>query len=174
MSEKKYTKEEIEKMKEKADIAVLTMTTVGVGIGFVPVMFDIAALMTAMGGGVVTIGNCYGFTMNKEDAGELIKSFFKAAGMTFSFIFAGQKIASSLLKSNPVSYVPSMIADAVLCGSTAYAVGSTSEKYFRRRAEGKKATAEDIRRWMEEGKRDGKQISKKQADEKAKNFKKDE
>ena len=167
MSVKKYTENEMAEMTKKAQTALKTMTVAGVGIGFAPVMVDIAALMTAMGAGVVAIGKCYGFNLDKQGAGDLIKQFFKAAGTTYAFVFAGQKIAASFLKSNPVSYIPAMISDAVMCGAIAYAVGSTSEKYFRRKAEGSKATADDIKRWMEEGKREGKAVSKKHAEEQA-------
>ena len=173
MSERKYTKEEILKMKENADIAVMTMTTTGIGIGFVPVLIDVTALTAAMGVGVVAIAKCYGYKLSEEDAGELILNFLKAAGTTGICIAAGQKIIMSLLKSNPISYIPVMIADAVLCGSTAYAIGSTSEQYFRKRAEGKKATQEEIREWMKDGKSKGKEISKKQAEAEAEKKKKE-
>lgn len=167
METKKYTRAELTAMKEKSDTALYTMTVAGVGIGFAPVMIDIAALMTAMGVGVVAIGNCYGYKLNKADAGELIKHFFRAAGMTYSFIFVGQKITTSILKSNPVSYIPTMIADAIMCGATAYAVGYTSQKYFHKQAEGAQATVDDIKRWMKDGKKEGQKISKQKAEEEA-------
>ncbi|MBE6633955.1 MAG: DUF697 domain-containing protein [Ruminococcaceae bacterium] len=173
MNEHKYTKEEIAKMRENAEIAVNTMTASGVAIGFAPVLIDVAALMAAMGVGVAAIAKCYGYSLNKEDAGELILRFFKAVGTTGACIAAGQKLITSLFKSNPVSYVPVMIADAVLCGSTAYAVGSTSEKYFRKCAEGKRVSNDEIRQWMKEGKERGKEISKKQAEQEAEKKKKD-
>lgn len=168
MSVKKYTEKQLKDMDDGADGALILMTEGAVVIGFLPVMVDIGVLMTAMGAGVVSIGKCYGCALTKGDAGELIKQFFKAAGMTFSFIFAGQKIVASLLKSNPATYLPTMIADATMCGATAYAVGSTAKKYFRHMAEGRKATAEDIKHWMEDGKKEGKSVAKQQAEDHAK------
>lgn len=165
---KMYTETELVAMDSKADVAVKAMTVTGVGIGFAPVMIDIAALMAAMGAGVVAIGACYQMKVNKEDAGELIKQFFKAAGLTFSMVFAGQKIVGSLMKSNPATYLPFMITDAIVCGASAYAVGSTSQKYFRRRAQGKTASAAEIKQWMAEGKQQGKGFAKAQADQRAK------
>ena len=167
MSERRYTKEEIEKMKENAEIAVASMTTAGVSMGFVPVFIDVAALMAAMGVGVIAIAKCYGFALNKEDAGDLIKQFVKAAGFTSMGVVVGQKIFNSILKSNPVSYIPVMISDAIVCGAISYSVGSTADKYFRRRAEGKKVSKEEISQWMKEGKEKGKEVSKKQAEEEA-------
>ena len=168
---KKYTSKEIEEMGKKADKTVTTMTLTGVGIGFAPVGIDIAAFMTLMGTSVIAIGNCYGMEMNKEEAGELIKQFFKAAGLTLSMVTVGSKIIYSTMKSNPVTYLPFMVADAVICGTTAYAVGSTSKNYFQLRAQGKKASEEDIKRWMEEGKIQGKKVAKQAAKEKANEIK---
>ena len=164
---RKYTEEELKEMDKKADIAVKTMTLTSVGIGFAPVMVDVAVFMLTVSTGVVAVGKCYSFGLTKEDAGELIKQFLKTAGLTYSMIFAGQKLTTSLLKSNPVTYTPTMIVDAALCGATAYSLGSTSRNYFRRRAEGKKATQEEIRKWMKEGKSQGKKVAKKMAEEKA-------
>ena len=169
---KKYTPEEIEAMAQKADKAVMAMTLTGVGIGFAPVGIDIAAFMALMGTGVVSIGACYGLELNKEEAGELIKHFFKAAGLTLSMVMVGSKLVYSLMKSNPVTYLPFMIADAVIDGTTAYAVGSTSRNYFQRKAQGKKATEEEIKRWMEEGKIKGKKVAKQAAEEKAQEIRK--
>ena len=174
MSERRYTKEEIEKMKENAEIAITSMTTAGISMGFIPVFIDIAALMAAMGVGVIAIAKCYGYTLNKEDAGDLIKQFVQAAGFTSMGVVVGQKIFNSLLKSNPVSYIPVMISDAIICGATAYSVGSTADKYFRRRVEGKKVSKEEIRQWMKEGKEKGKEVSKKQAEEEAEKKKKEQ
>ena len=163
---KKYTKEEIKEMDKKADIAIKTMTVAGVGIGFAPIGIDVTAFMVAMGAGVVSIGKCYYQEITKDDAGELIKKFFMAAGTTLAMVSVGQKIATSILKSNAITYLPAMVADAVICGATAFAVGSTSKNYFHRRAEGKKATEEDIKKWMKEGKIQGKKVAKKIAEEK--------
>lgn len=168
--QKKYTPEEMKIMEENADKAITTMTVGAVGIGFAPVFVDVTALMIGLGVGVVAIGKCYDLKLTKDDAGDLIKQFFKAAGLTYSMIFAGQKITTSLLKSNPVSYIPSMIADAAMCGSIAFAVGSTSKRYFQRLAEGKKVTASDMKKWMKEGKETGKDVAKNMAKDKAKEF----
>ncbi len=169
---KRYTEESLLGMDKKANKAVMAMTGAGVGVGFAPVMVDVAVLMAAMGGGVVSIGTCYDMRLTKEDAAELIKEFFKAAGMTFSMVFAGQKITASFLKSNPVTYVPTMIADAAMCGTIAFAVGETSKKYFRRLASGKKVSNSDLKKWMAEGKKSGKSIAKEYAEQKAKDMKK--
>ncbi len=167
---KRYTEESLLGMDKKANKAVMAMTGAGVGVGFVPVMVDVAVLMAAMGGGVVSIGTCYDMRLTKEDAAELIKEFFKAAGMTFSMVFAGQKITASILKSNPVTYVPTMIADAAMCGTIAFAVGETSKKYFRRLASGKTVSKNDMKKWMTEGKKNGKSIAKEYAEQQAKDI----
>lgn len=171
MAVKRYTEEALLDMDRKADTRILAMTGAGVGVGFAPVMLDVAVLMGTMGTGVVSIGACYGMGLTKEDAAELIKQFFKAAGMTFSMIFIGQKFTASLLKSNPVTYVPTMIADAVMCGTVAFAVGSTAKKYFRRLASGKKVSVYDLKKWMAEGKKNGKAVAKEYAEQKAKGLK---
>lgn len=171
-TQKLYSQSEIEAMNGAADSAILAMTIAGVGIGFAPVMLDIAIFMTEAGIGVVTIGKCYNMKLSKEDAGDLIKQFFKAAGLAYSMVFTCEKLGTSALKSNPVSYIPAMIADAVMCGSISYAIGSTSKRYFRKLAEGKKATDSDIKAWMKEGKKTGKEVAKKYAEEKASSIKK--
>lgn len=171
---KKYTADEILAMDKKADVAITTMTLAGVGIGFAPVIIDIAAFMAAMGTGVVAIGKCYYQELTKDDAGELIKKFFMAAGTTLAMVSVGQKLVTSVLKSNAVTYVPAMVADAVICGATAFAVGTTSKNYFHRRAEGKKASEKDIKKWMKEGKIEGKKVAKKMANEKKKEIEFDE
>ena len=162
---KRYTEESLLGMDKKANKAVMAMTGAGVGVGFAPVMVDVAVLMAAMGGGVVSIGTCYDMRLTKEDAAELIKEFFKAAGMTFSMVFAGQKITASILKSSDV-----MIADAAMCGTIAFAVGETSKKYFRRLASGKTVSKNDMKKWMTEGKKNGKSIAKEYAEQQAKDI----
>ena len=158
--QRKYSEEELQQMKKKASKVVLSMTAGSAGIGAAPVIIDIGAFMVAMGGSVVAIGRCYDFKITKEEAGQLIKQFFCAAGMAFSFIFAGQKIVTSLLKSNPVSYTPSMAVDAVMCSATAYAIGSTSQQYFHKLAQGKTVSNRELRQWMQEGKKTGKTMAK--------------
>ena len=171
MNNRKYSEEELLGMDENADIAITTMTIAGVGMGFAPVFLDVAALMVAMGAGVVAIGKCYDLQLTKDDAADLIRQFFKAAGLTFSMVFAGQKITASFLKSNPVTYLPTMVADAVMCGSIAFAVGGTSKRYFHRVAAGKKVSESEMKAWMNEGKKAGKDVASQYAREKAKEFK---
>ena len=164
---KQYTNEELLAMEKNADKAILAMTVTGVGIGFAPVGIDISALLLAMGTGVLAIGRNYGMSLSKEDAAELIKIFFKAAGTTFSIVTGGEKLAASLLKSNPVTYLTVMIIDGVMGGAAAFAVGYTSRRYFRMLAEGKKASKAEIGAWMREGKKQGKGIAKNLAEKKA-------
>lgn len=168
---RKYTDEEIKQMDSKAEDAIFYTTTVATGLGFVPIGFDLAVFAGTVGVGVVSVGKCYDFTISKGEAGELIKEFMKAAGLTYAFLTTGGKIITSLFKSNPVSYLPVAIADAALCGATAYALCSTAKEYFRRKAQGKQATREEIKRWMEEGKIKGRAIARKAAEEKAKEIK---
>lgn len=135
---KLYSEGEIKAMDDAADNSILAMTIVGVGIGFAPVMLDITVFMAEAGIGVVKIGKCYNMKLNKADAGDLIEHFFKAAGLAYSMVFTCEKFGSSALKSDPVSYIPTMTADAVMCGSISFAIGSTSKRYFKKLAEGKK------------------------------------
>lgn len=168
---RKYTDEEIEKMADKAQDAVVKTTITATGLGFVPIGFDIAVFAGTVAVGVVAVGKSFDFSISKGDAGDLIKQFMGAAGMTYMFLTTGGKLLASLLKSNPLSYLPVAIADAALCGATAYAICSTSKEYFRRKAHGKQATREEIKRWMEEGRIKGKAIARKAAEEKAKEIK---
>lgn len=170
-TQKLYSESEIKAMDDAADSSILTMTIVGVGIGFAPVMLDITMFMAEAGIGVVAIGKCYKMKLNKADAGDLIKQFFKAAGLAYSMVFTCEKLGSSALKSNPVSYIPAMIVDAVMCGSISFAIGSTSKRYFKKLAEGKKITDSDIKAWMKEGKKTGKKVAEKYAKEKAASIK---
>lgn len=171
-TKKLYTESEMEAMNDAADKAILTMTLAGVGIGFAPVMLDIAMFMTEAGIGVVAVGKCYNMKLSKEDAGDLIRQFLRAAGLAYSMVFTCEKLGSSALKSNPVSYIPAMIADAVMCGSISFAIGSTSKRYFKKLAEGKKATDSEIKAWMKEGKKAGKEVAEKYAKEKAASIRK--
>ena len=49
MRKRNYTEEEIAKMKENAEVAVISMTSAGIAIGFAPVFIDVAALMRLWG-----------------------------------------------------------------------------------------------------------------------------
>ena len=165
---KKYTPEQIQEMDKKADLAVGTMMAAGVGIGLAPVLLDMVTVSAVMGAGVIAVSACYGQQLTKDDAAELIKQFFKAAGTSYSIMFMGVKITNSLLKSTPVTYLPFMIADAVVCGAASFAVGITAKNFFHRRAQGKKVTPEEMKQWMKEGNEQGKALAKKSAMEQMK------
>lgn len=167
---KTYSYEELQTMDRRADIAIKTMTTASIGVGFAPVFIDITALMAGIGVGVVAIGKCYAFELTKEEAGELVIQFFKTAGLIYTMIAAGQKLAASFLKSNPLTYLPTMISDAAMCGAVAFAIGNTSKHYFRHRAEGKIVDASDIRRWMKEGKAEGQSLARREAENRAQHY----
>jgi len=164
---KKFTPEQLQEMDKKADLAISAMMAAAIGIGFAPVMMDMVTVSAAMGAGVVAISKCYDLQLTKDDAAELIKQFFKAAGTSYSIMFMGVKITNSLLKSNPVTYLPFMIADAVVCGAASFAVGTTAKNFFHRRAQGKKVTASEMKQWMKEGQEKGKALAKQSAKEQA-------
>ncbi|MBR5287438.1 MAG: DUF697 domain-containing protein [Clostridia bacterium] len=164
---KKFTPEQLQEMDRKADLAVNAMMVAAVGLGVVPILLDMVAVSAAMGAGVIAIANCYDLQLTKDDAADLIKQFFKAAGTSYSIMFMGVKITNSLLKSNPVTYVPFLIADGVVCGAAAFAVGMTAKNFFHRRAQGKKATKEEMKQWMKEGQKMGKELARKPAEEHA-------
>lgn len=164
---KKYTPEQLQAMDKKADLAISAMMATAIGIGVAPFGVDIVATSAAMGGGVVAIGNCYNQQLTKDDAADLIKQFFKAAGTSYSIMYMGMKITDSLLKSNPVTYLPFMIADGIVNGAASFAVGTTAKNFFHRRAQGKKVTASEMKQWMKEGQEKGKALAKQSAKEQA-------
>ena len=167
----KYTEAELKEMDKKADIAVATMTAGGVATGLVPIVVDIPAFATALGVGVVALGKCYMYEITKEEAADLIRQFFKAASFSLAMAFVGTKITLSAFKITPFAPVV-YISDAVICGSIAFAVGQTAKNFLSRKAQGKTASPEEIKVWMEEGRKEGKKVARRIAEKKAKELEK--
>ena len=68
---------------KNADIAIKAMIAATVGAAMIPAHVNWAFMATILGGGVVSIGLCYGVQLTKEEGWKLVQQFFVAAGTLF-------------------------------------------------------------------------------------------
>ena len=50
--------------------------------------------------GVISIGNCYGFSITKEGGADLVKQFFLSAGTSWLMLNVGSKIFTAIIQSS--------------------------------------------------------------------------
>ncbi|HZP82810.1 MAG TPA: DUF697 domain-containing protein [Chthonomonadaceae bacterium] len=115
----------------QADKVIATMVKGMVGAAVIPAHVNWALVATAMGAGVIRIGNCYGIKLTKDEAWELIVQFFRAAGLTFCALNVGSKVLAALMSSTLIGHASAVALDATISASLAYAVGGCAKSYFK-------------------------------------------
>jgi uncharacterized protein (DUF697 family) len=80
---------------------------------------------------IVFIGRAYGHLWDKQKAKGLLFQILKGMGLSTGLLLAGGKFVNDALKLTGFGTIPAMAADAVLCGAVTYAVGYTTELYFK-------------------------------------------
>lgn len=116
---------------EKADIAINAMVSAAVVFAAAPGPVNWAAFSTALGGGVVAIGLCYGVTITRSEGWKLVKQFVLGAGFTFVALNVGSKLFAVLLSLTGFGYVVGVALDAAISSAIAYAVGESARAYFK-------------------------------------------
>jgi uncharacterized protein (DUF697 family) len=116
---------------EKADLAIKAMVGTVVGTAIIPAHVNWALTAAALGSGVIAIGLCYGVKLNKEEAWQLVKQFFLAAGFWFIGMQVSSKIFAMILETTGIGYAPAVALDAALSGAIAWAIGETAKAYFK-------------------------------------------
>ncbi len=88
-------------------------------------------VMGAMGTGVVAIGRCYGTELNRDEAWQLIKQFFHAAGLCYVGWILGGRILTMIIAATGAGYIAAVTIDATASASLGYAIGAASKAYFK-------------------------------------------
>lgn len=134
----------IEQCDDEADKKITYMIAGMVGCAVVPAAINWTILMTAMGAGVISIGNCYGFSITKEGGADLVKQFFLSAGTTWLMLNVGSKIFTAIIQMTGLGYVGGAAVDAIISAAQAYAVGGCAKAYFRKKYQGKSISKEEL------------------------------
>jgi len=88
---------------------------------------------------IIFIGRADGYLWDKDKAKGLLFQILKGMGLSTGLLLAGGKFINDALKLTGFGTIPAMAADAVLCGAVTYAVGYTTELYFKQNGEMSKA-----------------------------------
>lgn len=134
----------IEQCDDEADKKIAYMIAGMVGFAVVPAAINWTILMTAMGTGVISIGNCYGFSITKEGGADLVKQFFLSAGTTWLMLNVGSKIFTAIIQMTGLGYVGGAAVDAIISAAQAYAIGGCAKAYFRKKYQGKSISKEEL------------------------------
>jgi uncharacterized protein (DUF697 family) len=123
---------------EKADTAIAVMISGMMAAAIIPAHVNWALVAGALGTGVVAIGRCYGVQLSKDEAWQLVKQFFLAAGLTFIGLAVGTKIIAAILSSTGIGHLGAVALDASVSAALAYAVGGSAKAYFKGERDKKK------------------------------------
>lgn len=134
----------IEQCDKDADEKIGLMIAGMVGGAVVPAAINWTIVITAMGAGVISIGNCYGFSISKEGGSDLVKQFFLSAGTTWLMLNVGAKICTAIIQMTGIGYLGGAALDAVISAAQAYAVGGCAKAYFRKKYQGKSVSKEEL------------------------------
>lgn len=134
----------IEQCDKDADEKIGLMIAGMVGGAVVPAAINWTIVITAMGAGVISIGNCYGFSISKEGGSDLVKQFFISAGTTWLMLNVGAKICTAIIQMTGIGYFGGAALDAVISAAQAYAVGGCAKAYFRKKYQGKSVSKEEL------------------------------
>lgn len=134
----------IEQCDSDADEKIGLMIAGMVGGAVVPAAINWTIVITAMGAGVISIGNCYGFSISKEGGADLVKQFFLSAGTTWLMLNVGAKICTAILQMTGIGYLGGAAIDAVISAAQAYAVGGCAKAYFRKKYQGKSISKDEL------------------------------
>ncbi len=134
----------IEQCDNEADEKIAYMIAGMVGGAVVPAAINWTIVVTAMGAGVISIGNCYGFSISKEGGADLVKQFFLSAGTTWLMLNVGAKICTAIIQMTGIGYFGGAAVDAVISAAQAYAVGGCAKAYFRKKYQGKSISKEEL------------------------------
>lgn len=134
----------IEQCDSDADEKIGLMIAGMVGGAVVPAAINWTIVIAAMGAGVVSIGNCYGYSISKEGGADLVKQFFLSAGTTWLMLNVGAKICTAILQMTGIGYVGGAAIDAVISAAQAYAVGGCAKAYFRKKYQGKSISKDEL------------------------------
>ena len=136
----------IELCDEDADKRIGLMITGMIGGAVVPAAINWAIVMAAMGSGVVSIGQCYGYSISKEGGADLVKQFFLSAGTSWLLLNIGSKMFVAIMQMTGFGYAGGAALDAVMSGAQAYAIGGCAKEYFRKKYQGKTVSKEELGR----------------------------
>lgn len=119
---------------EKANVIIASMMLGTAAIAVIPPVVDIAVFAAAVGGSVVAIGSCYGYSLSKDEGTKLVLSFITYGGIAF----VGGKFISGILKATGLGYAAGGVIDAALYSAMSYAIGATAKAYFKGERDPKK------------------------------------
>ncbi len=112
---------------EKANGIITAMSAGTAAIAAMPPVVDVAVFAAAIGGSVVGIATCYGKSISKGNATDLVMQFMKYGGIAFT----GGKLISGVLKATGAAYAAGGLIDAALYTTMSYAIGVTAKAYFK-------------------------------------------
>ncbi|WP_197019718.1 DUF697 domain-containing protein [Brevundimonas sp. EAKA] len=116
---------------DDADGVVALMVTGAIGAAVVPFPVGWPMFIAALCGGVVKIGAIYDITLDKDEAWKLVLQLFKAAGLMWLGLTVGSKFIAAILQATGAGYAVGAALDAAVSGALAYAVGKSSQAYFK-------------------------------------------
>jgi hypothetical protein len=116
---------------KNADTAIKAMITAAVGGAVIPAHVNWAFMAAVLGGGVVSIGLCYGVQLTKEEGWKLVQQFFVAAGTWFVALNFGSKFITMILQTTGVGYGIGYALDAAVSAAASYAIGQAAKEYFK-------------------------------------------
>lgn len=140
----------IEQCDSEADDRIAMMITGMVGGAVVPAAINWGIVIAAMGAGVVSIGKCYNYSVDKGESADLVKHFFLSAGTTWLMLNVGAKILTCIIQMTGIGYVGGAALDAVISGAQAYAVGGCAKEYFRKKYQGKNISKDELGKLFKE------------------------
>jgi uncharacterized protein (DUF697 family) len=160
-----FLKKQAEQGKAKADErdasaekVIWTNVLVNAGMGLAPVGINVLTFVAANVTMIVALGHIYGYTLNREQAGGLIRQMLMSVGVTWAIAALGYKLLVEIIKVAGIATLGVVTAvamglDGVLCGALSYALGYTAMTYFKKGCElDKKAMGEAVRSYFAQGK----------------------
>lgn len=132
----------------RAEKVIWAAVALSAGMGVVPFGINIGFFLAVSGGLVIYLGELYGYTYTKREAGALVVQLFKSCGWTWTASAFGLKFMAEVLKGAGVITMGGatpvgMALDATLSGAVTYAIGFTTLRYLEKNRE---LSAEEMRR----------------------------
>ena len=120
----------------QAEKIIWANVLVNAGMGVAPVGINVLTFVGANATMIIALGHVYGFTMDREQAGGLIRQILTSVGATWAIGVLSWKVLAEIIKVAGITTlgtasVVAMGLDAVLCGSLSYALGYTAMTYFK-------------------------------------------
>lgn len=150
----------------QAEKIIWANVLVNAGLGLAPVMINVFTFVGLNAATIIAVGHVYGYTINREQAGSLIKQILMSVGMTWGIGVLSWKLVVEIIKVAGITTLgaataTAMTVDAVLLGALSYALGYTAMTYFKAGCQlDHKIMRETFRQTFDEGKSKVKQSVK--------------